>query len=137
MKLDEESGGTLKNLEEELKNVSKNEAAAKAEKNAAKSNIDMENRKMKALEKSIKDDENALKLKENEMNKVGGMFESLKEADKESEEAYNKIQAKFEALSSGLDTNEDGEASSLQEQLMSKFYLHIFFKVLYWFGIKI
>lgn len=46
------------------------------------------------------------------------MFESLKaDNDKDNDaKAYADAQNKFEAVTQGLSTNEDGEASSLQDQ---------------------
>lgn len=47
------------------------------------------------------------------------MFESLKADNDHDAKAYADAQKKFEAVTQGLSTNEDGEASSLQDQLMS------------------
>lgn len=117
--IDTQSGGKLDDLEKELSKRSKEEATANGSTKSASSELDMENRKLKALEKSIKDDEIVLKTKQNQMDKVGGLFESLKQADEADSKAYAESQKRFEAISSGKSVNEDGEASSLQAQLIA------------------
>lgn len=59
------------------------------------------------------------------MAKVGGLFESLKEADEADSKAFSDAQKRFQAVSAGLDMIEDGQASSLQEQLTSKYKLSV------------
>lgn len=68
----------------------------------------------------MKDDSAALTSKEQELAKVQNLFQSLKDADAADTEAFAASQRKFEAVSAGMDVNEDGEAETLQEQLMSK-----------------
>lgn len=118
--IDTDSGGALKGLEEELQAKSKQEAKVQGEKNSVASNLDAENRKLKRTEKTIKDDENALKAKEASMAKLNSLFETLKTADQVDSNAYEESRKKYEAISSGLATNESGEASSLQDQLIGK-----------------
>ncbi len=116
--IDTESGGQLKGLEEELQVKSKQEATVIGEKNSVASALDAENRKLKRTEKTIKDDENALKAKEAAMGKLNSLFETLKTAEQVDSNAYEESRKKYEAISSGLATNEGGEASSLQDQLI-------------------
>lgn len=66
----QETGGAIREVEEELTKVSKEEAAATAKRNACNENIVAEERNLKQLQKSIKNDETALSKKENEMQKV-------------------------------------------------------------------
>lgn len=49
------------------------------------------------------------------------MFQKLKDADEEDAKAYADAQKRFEAITQGLSTNEEGEAASLQDQLMSNY----------------
>lgn len=118
-KIDNECGGQLEELEKELSKRSKEEAIANGALKSAVSELDMEKRKVIALEKSIKDDESVLKMKQDQMSKVSGLFESLKQADEADSKAYAESQKRFEAITSGKSTNEDGEASSLQAQLIA------------------
>lgn len=118
--MDTESGGELKALEDELNAKTKQESKVQGEKNSIASNLDAENRKLKRTEKAIKDDENTLKAKEAAMEKLKNLFESLKSADEIDSNAYEESKKKYEAISSGLATNESGEASSLQDQLLGK-----------------
>lgn len=116
--MDTDSGGVLKALEEELLVASKAEAKVQGEKNSIASELDAENRKLKRTEKTIKDDEKALNTKEASMAKLNSLFDSLKTADEVDSAAYEESRKKYEAISSGLATNESGEASSLQDQLI-------------------
>lgn len=118
-KIDNESGGDLKVLEGELSAKMKAEAQSTGNIKAAQGAIDQEVKKIKALEKNIKDDKNALCKKEDEMKKVEGLFQSLKQADEEDSLLYENAQKRYEAVTQGLSTNEDGQASSLQDQLIN------------------
>ncbi|XP_053685055.1 structural maintenance of chromosomes protein 2 [Sabethes cyaneus] len=117
--IDTEGGGVLAELETELSAESKKEATASAERNSTKDSIGVEQRKLKNLQKSIKDDEAALDKKEAEMQRTGDMFQSLKDANEADAKAFDDAQKRFEAVSAGLSTNEDGEAATLQDQLMA------------------
>lgn len=120
-KIDKESGGELKTLEVELAKRSKDEATSTAARKSVEAEIQTKKRQLKSLEKVVRDDELMLGKKEAEMGELGGMFESLKAADEKDTKAFEDAKKKFEEISSGLATNEDGQAASLQDQLISKF----------------
>jgi structural maintenance of chromosome 2 len=65
------------------------------------------------------DDEKTLKRKEEELDKVQAMFAKLKEADQRDTDAFLKSQKRYEALSAGMELNEEGEAETVLEQLMN------------------
>lgn len=117
-RIDSEEGGNLKELETELAAKSKAEATANGAKKSAHSEVETEKRKLKTLLKNTSKDEDALKEKEAQMKQVGGLFQNLKEADESGRKAFVDAQKRFQAISAGLDMNEDGEAASLQEQLI-------------------
>ncbi|XP_013100606.2 structural maintenance of chromosomes protein 2 [Stomoxys calcitrans] len=117
-KIDTESGGELKKIEAELEVQLQHESKSSGNLKAGQGAVDQEEKKLKALLKSIADDEKSLRSKEAEMAKVKDLFQSLKEADERDALAYEAAKKKFEAVSQGLSTNEDGQASSLQDQLM-------------------
>lgn len=75
--MDNDTGGTIKELEEDLAKVSKVEAATSGKRNAANENINAERRKLKQLQKSINDDEAALQKKEAEYEKVSPVQSKL------------------------------------------------------------
>ncbi|XP_055917381.1 structural maintenance of chromosomes protein 2 [Eupeodes corollae] len=118
-KIDNDSGGELKVLEEALSAKMKAEAQSTGNIKAAQGAIDQEMKKVKALEKNIKDDKNALNQKEEQMKKVEGLFQSLKQTDQKDSQLYDDAQKRYDAVTKGLSTNEDGEASSLQDQLIN------------------
>lgn len=121
-KIDQESGGELKALEVELAKKSTDEATATAARKSVQSEIQTKKRQQKSLEKVVRDDEVMLGKKEAEMSELGDMFQSLKEADERDTKAFEDAKKKFEEISSGLATNEDGQAASLQDQLISMFF---------------
>jgi structural maintenance of chromosome 2 len=59
-----------------------------------------------------------LSAKEAELQKVQGLFQKLKDADKADAEALAAAQRKFQAVSAGLVTDDGGGDSTLQDQLM-------------------
>ncbi|XP_053658501.1 structural maintenance of chromosomes protein 2 [Anopheles marshallii] len=118
-RIDTEGGGMLGELEQQLAVESKKEATAFAERNNAKDSIGVEQRKLKNLQKSIRDDEEALATKEDEMQRRGETFQTLKDACETDESEFAKAQKRFEAVTAGLSTNEDGEAATLQDQLIA------------------
>lgn len=111
-------GGSIKNLETQLSAKRALEATATGSLKAAQGTIQQDEKKIRMASKNIEDDERALAKKEADMAKVQGEFESLKEADARDSKAYEDAQKKLEAVSQGLSTNENGEASTLQEQLI-------------------
>lgn len=54
---------------------------------------------------------------------MGGTFEELKQSDLNDLKAFQDAQKRLEAVNMGLAINDDGEATSLQDQLTSEFIL--------------
>ncbi|KAL9913047.1 structural maintenance of chromosomes 2 [Glossina fuscipes fuscipes] len=117
--IDETSGGALREVETELERELMNEGKAAGNLKASQSTIDQEEKRLKSIVKSMEDDEKSLQLKQKEMDKAKNLFQNLKEADSADSLAYEEAQKKYEAVSQGLSTNEDGQASSLQDQLIN------------------
>lgn len=126
-RIDGEAGGSLVDLETELAAKSKAEATANGAKKSATTEVETEKRKLKTLLKNTSKDEDALKEKEAQMANVGGLFQSLKDADEADRKAFADAQKRFQAISAGLDMNEDGEAASLQEQLIGMNACHFIY----------
>lgn len=124
-RIDAETGGELAELEKELAVKSKTEATANGAKRSAGQEVDTEKRKLKLIQKNMSKDEEALQTKEAKMAKVGGLFQTLREADEADSKAFSDAQKRFQAVSAGLEMNEDGQATSLQEQLTSEFHLFV------------
>ncbi|XP_033247890.1 structural maintenance of chromosomes protein 2-like [Drosophila miranda] len=117
-KIDAEMGGSIKELEAQLSAKRAQEAKASGSLKAAQGTVEQDQRMISTAAKNIADDERALTKKEAAMSKVQGEFEALKEADAIDTKAYEAARRKLEAVSQGLSTNEDGQASTLQEQLI-------------------
>lgn len=61
-------------------------------------------------------------LKDNcEFFQAAGVFEKLKKDELDDLKAYNEAQKKYEAVNLGLAINDEGEATSLQDQLTSNY----------------
>lgn len=129
--IDQESGGTLRDLEADLTEASKGEAVANASKKGAETELASARRALKMSAKSIVDDEKTLTTKQQEMDNVGGLFDELRQADEEDAKSYADAKKRYEAISSGLAMNEDGEAASLQDQLISKCFFVCFITSFY------
>lgn len=119
-RIDADSGSELADLEAELAAKSKTEATANGAKKSASQDVESEKRKFKDIEKNVAKDAEALKAKEAQMANVGGLFQTLRDADEADSKAFADAQKRFQAISAGLDMNADGQASSLQEQLTSE-----------------
>lgn len=118
--IDNNTGGELAEMEKELTAKTKAETHANAERKAAASNVEAEKRKLKILQRNMANDDKALTAKDEEHNRVGGLFQQLKEADENDSKLYADAQKKLQAISAGLATTEGGETASLQEQLNSE-----------------
>ncbi|KAK3911305.1 Structural maintenance of chromosomes protein 2 [Frankliniella fusca] len=118
-KIGEEEGSNLGKLEKELKAKEKVEAELTAQIKAHKDTLTTEEKRKKQIEKSLKEDEQILAQKVSEHSKTGGKFSSLKEAEAADAEAFAAAQRKYQAVSAGLLSSEDGTDSTLQEQLMA------------------
>ncbi|KAG5681053.1 hypothetical protein PVAND_010519 [Polypedilum vanderplanki] len=117
--LNAQSGGDLKELENELDTLNQQDAKLKASISATKEEMNSEQRKLKTLEKNIKIDETALSKKEDEMNQMGDTFEQLKQEEANDLKAFKNAQKRLEAVNMGMAINDDGEATSYQDQLIT------------------
>lgn len=108
----------LKALETALKEVETSEAKILAEKNILASGIKEEAKNLKALEKTLQDDKKTHQKRVDGMRseeEVYNQFQQLIETDTKD---FELAQKNFEAVSCGLEVNDEGQASSLLEQLM-------------------
>lgn len=119
--IENENSCILKEMNQELEIELKEEAKLSGKLKAGNDEIKQEEKKLNILLKNIIDDEKTLKEKELEMAKQKDVFQNLKDSEKRDLLAYEEAQKKFEAISQGLSANDEGEASSLQDQLMSKY----------------
>ncbi|KMQ84023.1 structural maintenance of chromosomes protein 2 [Lasius niger] len=109
----------LESLEQELQEFEKKQYKFSAEINSNKENIKVAKKTMDQIKINIADDKNALVLKEKELDKVGGLFQKLKEMDQKDTEALLKAQEKYQKISAGLLESEDGKNATLEQQLIN------------------
>lgn len=120
MLIDQEIGGELKCLQELLAENSENKIVAMSSKTAILNDLQIEKHNAKSLEKTIDDDRKLLTIKQQEMNAIENLFKNLKDASAMNAQLYENARRKFEAISIGVEINDDGESEPLQQQLISK-----------------
>ncbi|XP_014219096.1 structural maintenance of chromosomes protein 2 [Copidosoma floridanum] len=106
-------------LEQKLKEAEKKEHKFTAEVNSNKENIKAAETSIKQLQNNICDDEKLLETKLKEIDKVGGLFEKLKEQDRVDAEAVVAAQENYQKISSGLLLCDDGSNATLEQQLIT------------------
>lgn len=112
------TGSQLQEIETQLREVEKSEAKTGAQVKSLDDTIKSETKKIKQLEKNLKEDETALTVKKKEQDQMAEIFGKLREADQKDSEALDAARKRFQAVSSGLLASEDGENATLQEQLL-------------------
>jgi len=115
---DNETGGKLKELEANLKEKEKAEVKVSASLKNLKETVKAEEKKRKQLEKSLADDMKTLDNKRNDTEKLQGSFDVMRAQDAADKEALDKAEKHLLAINSGMFSSEEGEAATLQEQLM-------------------
>lgn len=108
----------LEQLEQNLKDAEQTQFKLVAKSNSNQENIKAAENVVKQLKTNIKDDENMLRIKEKEFNKVGGLFQQLKEKTEKDSEALMVAQESYQKISSGLLRTEDGKNATLEQQLI-------------------
>lgn len=109
----------LEVLEQELQECEKKQFKLSAEVNSNKENIKAVKKTLEQIKINITDDQNALILKEKELEKVGGLFQNLKDMCQKDTEALSEAQKKYQKISAGLLESEDGENATLEQQLIN------------------
>lgn len=109
----------MESLEQELKETEKKQCKLSAEANGNKENIKRTKKMLEQIKLNIIDDKNALASKEKELEKVGGLFQKLKEMDQKDADAVLEAQQKYQKISAGLLESEDGENATLEQQLIN------------------
>ncbi|KAK2575757.1 hypothetical protein KPH14_003647 [Odynerus spinipes] len=115
---DAELGGKLEQLENDLKNAEQTQFKLVAKFNSNKENIKAAENAVEQLKINITDDENMLLVKEKEFEKVGGLFQRLKEKNTKDSEALLAAQERYQKISSGLLQTDEGENATLEQQLI-------------------
>lgn len=108
----------LKELEQNLKEVETSEAKIQAEKNILTNGIKAETKNLKAIEKTLTDDKATYEKRVGGMRSEEAVYNEFQGVIEEDTKAFELAQKNFEAVSCGLEVNDEGQASSLLEQLM-------------------
>ncbi|EZA59560.1 hypothetical protein DMN91_011082 [Ooceraea biroi] len=118
-KKEAEKGGVLESLEQGLQEHEKKQCKLSAEANSNKENMKRTKKTLEQIKINITDDRNVLASKEKEVEKVGGLFQKLREMDQKDSEAVLEAQQKYQKVSAGLLESEDGENATLEQQLIN------------------
>ncbi|KOC65212.1 Structural maintenance of chromosomes protein 2 [Habropoda laboriosa] len=116
---DDELGGELESLQQELKETEKKQIKLTAEINSNKESTKAAETAVKQLKDNIVDDQNAFTSKQEEFSKVEELFKNLKEKDEQDSKAVLIAQEKYKKISSGLLESQNGENATLEQQLIS------------------
>ena len=118
---DKELGGHLEELESALSEKEKKVAKCEASLKETKENAKAENRKKEQITKGMKTDQKALNDKDKTSEGLQAMFDKLRNENEECTTALRNAQKRFEAISVGKFTTEDGKgrAATLQEQVIA------------------
>ncbi|NXH22560.1 SMC2 protein, partial [Bucco capensis] len=119
---DKEVGGKLHSLEAALSEIQKDNARAQSTLDLKKQNLKNEEIKYKELVKSMQQDSKALVSKEKVIEKMKKELNALQEARETDAAALAAAQQHFNAVSSGLSSNGNGDehvCSTLSEQMMT------------------
>ncbi|XP_059091946.1 structural maintenance of chromosomes protein 2-like [Tigriopus californicus] len=115
---DEELKGRFAELEKEL---SEHEKTAMKTENALKTvkdNKKQEDKKKTTITKGMNSDKKALDEKSQVAVGLQAMYDKLREEDRVATEALKAAQSRYEAISVGKFSSEDGKAATLQEQVI-------------------
>ena len=117
---DQEQGGRLKVLEEELKAQENEVIKVETQLKSSKDSIKQEERKKSQIIKGRKTDEKALDEKSKTADELKSVYDKLRENDEKCENALKVAQARYEDISVGKFSSDsgDGKSASLQQQLM-------------------
>ncbi|XP_069779104.1 structural maintenance of chromosomes protein 2 [Narcine bancroftii] len=116
---DQEIGGVLQSLEQAVADAHRLDAKVQSTLDSKKDNLKAEEKKRKALVKSMEEDGVALAAREKEVKKISDVLYSLQESGQKDDKALIIAQQHFNAVSAGLSSNEDGEAATLAGQMMA------------------
>ncbi|XP_021236824.1 structural maintenance of chromosomes protein 2 isoform X2 [Numida meleagris] len=118
-KNDKEFGAELLSLEVALSELQRVDAKARSDLDHRKQNLHSEEKKHKELMKIMQEESNAFTSKEKEIKKIQEGLNGLQEESKKDAEALATAQQHFNAVSAGLHSNDNGQGTSLADQMMT------------------
>ncbi|XP_064498026.1 structural maintenance of chromosomes protein 2 [Pseudopipra pipra] len=115
---DKKVGGVLRALEAALSENQRVNTKARSALDLKKQNLQSEEIKRNELVTRMQKDSKALVSKEQELKKKEKELNALQEESEKDADALARAQKHFNALSAGVSNNNNGEESSLSEQMM-------------------
>lgn len=118
-KRDQESGSVMQKLEASLSENKKLEALAQSAVDNKKEGLKAENKRKKELNKNLNDNSTAIKGREKDLDKLARELEGLQTQSEADSEAHGAAQKHYQAVTAGLSSNDDGQAATLNDQLIT------------------
>lgn len=118
-KRDQEAGGLLKKLEEELSEHQKADAKTQSALSHKEDDVKSEKKKLEQLEKQHGKDSTTIEKKKKDLEKAESSLKKLTEDSERDKDAHLAAQRRLQAVNAGLSSNDDGQDASLNNQLMA------------------
>ncbi|NXJ85801.1 SMC2 protein, partial [Trogon melanurus] len=116
---DKEAVGKLSSLEDALSEVQRASTKVQSAFDLKKQNLKSEKTKYEELVKIVQEGAQALASKEKEVKKIQKELNALQEASEKGAHDLAVAQQRFNAVSAGLSSNDDGEEATLSGQMMT------------------
>ncbi|KAK7508183.1 hypothetical protein BaRGS_00000422, partial [Batillaria attramentaria] len=116
---DEESGGVMEKLEADLAEWQKKDATAQSAVDNCREGLKAEQKRKKELTKGMEDNKKTVAAREKDLEKLAQTLQDVKAESEKDAADYASAQKHLHAVSSGLSANDDGEAATLNEQLLA------------------
>ncbi|XP_055886357.1 structural maintenance of chromosomes protein 2-like [Biomphalaria glabrata] len=114
-----ESGSVIAKLEADLAEKKNLDVKVEGTVNAKKDALKSEQKKQKEINKNIADNKASVASREKDLSKIEGNVEKMRNDKINAEKEYEAAKKHFQAVSAGLSSNDDGEAATLNDQLIT------------------
>ncbi|KAH9489831.1 Structural maintenance of chromosomes protein 2 [Bulinus truncatus] len=118
-KKNKESGSMTAKLEAELADKKSIDVKVQGSVNAKKDALKSEQKKQKEISKNITDNKASIANREKDLSKIESNVEKMRTDKINTEKEYEAAKKHFQAVSAGLSSNDDGEAATLNDQLIT------------------
>ncbi|XP_014675527.1 PREDICTED: structural maintenance of chromosomes protein 2-like [Priapulus caudatus] len=118
-KRDAESGGVIAELEKRLHDKRQHEAKQQSSIDSKKESLKTEQKKRKDLLKQQTEDTSSKQAKMKEMDKLMDGYNKVKQQSEADQAAHAAAQKLYRDVSAGLSSNDDGDAATIAEQLIT------------------
>lgn len=118
-KKDQESGHQMDKVQKALSAAQMINAKVQSAQDSKKENLKAEENKRKSLLKQKDDNSKSIVSRENDLTKMLAATEQLQKQSEQDAENYTVAQKHLHAITAGLSSNDDGQAATLNDQLLT------------------